>query len=306
MSSPGLARYSRPMIIALLLVTVIAGIRTAGPAVAGRGPWRPDALAIGIGLQAALVALQVVLAVRARRRPAAGHLARRLRTAVRYLTTFAMIVIAVVAAVNLTGVRGGSKLLRALSARAKPAARRPSRLIRPLAPADGRYILYAAIALILLAAFAACVLVIRRMRALWPAGYPADIADDSVELRKAVESGRAALHGVDDARAAIIACYVAMEGSLAGAGAARAVAETPDELLSRAVTAGLLHGPAAAALTALFYEARFSSHPLADAAKHDARQALDAISAELHAIPAEAGGAHGSPQAGPAIRPVTG
>ena len=62
------------------------------------------------------------------------------------------------------------------------------------------------------------------------------IAEDPEDLREAVESGRSALRTIDDARAAIIACYVAMENSLAERGAARAVADTPDELLARATS----------------------------------------------------------------------
>ena len=58
-----------------------------------------------------------------------------------------------------------------------------------------------------------------------------------------MESGRSALRTVDDARAAIIACYVAMENSLAERGAARAVADTPDELLARATRAAWCAGP---------------------------------------------------------------
>ena len=77
-----------------------------------------------------------------------------------------------------------------------------------------------------------------------------------------MESGRSALRTVDDARAAIIACYLAMETSLAERGAARGVADTPGELLTRATESGLVRGTAAGRLTALFYEARFSSHPL--------------------------------------------
>ena len=65
------------------------------------------------------------------------------------------------------------------------------------------------------------------------------------ELREAVESGRAALAEISDARAAIIACYVAMERSLADRGTRRTVADTPDELLARAVGAGTVRGPAA-------------------------------------------------------------
>jgi hypothetical protein len=283
LNSSGLARYGRPVIIALLLVTVVAGIRAAGPAVAGRGPWRQDWLAIGVSLEIALAGLQIVLAVRTRRAPAAGHLVGTLRTVLRYLTLCAMITIIVIAAVNLVLARSGHLVLE--PPRHQHAAR-PYRLGAPgalkAAIRDDSYILYTVIALIVVAAIVICAVVISRMRRGMPGGYVVPIADDdSAELHKAVESGRTALRAVDDARAAIIACYVAMEGSLAGAGAARTAAETPDELLARAVASGLIHGSAAGQLTALFYEARFSSHPLADAAKDDARQALDAISAEL-------------------------
>jgi hypothetical protein len=106
---------------------------------------------------------------------------------------------------------------------------------------------------------------------------------DAEDLREAVESGRVALAGLDDARAAIIACYLAMERSLAGRGTPRGVADTPDELLSRAVAAGVVRGTAARRLTELFYEARFSSHPLGTDQRDAAGQALDEIAAELSA-----------------------
>ena len=107
------------------------------------------------------------------------------------------------------------------------------------------------------------------------------LAEDPEDLREAVESGRLALRTVDDAQAAIIACYVAMETSLAERGAARAVADTPDELLARATASGLVRGTAAARLTALFYEARFSSHPLGRGQRDAAEQALDELAATL-------------------------
>lgn len=113
---------------------------------------------------------------------------------------------------------------------------------------------------------------------------PLVIADTGAgELRDAVESGRAALAEVDDARAAIIACYVAMERSLAERGTQRSAADTPDELLARAVAAGTVRGPAASRLTALFYEARFSTHPVAASQRTGARAALDELAAELAA-----------------------
>jgi len=272
-------RYARPIIVALLLLIVIGGIRAAGPAVGGRGPWRQDALAIGIGLEVALGLLQVALAIRVRRSPDAGHLAGVLRSGVRSLAALVMIAIVVVAVANLAGHRAGGRLLKVLTG--KPTPHREPKIPRgsAVSAAYVNYILYAVIVLI---AIIACVLLVSRLRRRTPGGYAGEpVSEERDELRRAVESGTAALRAVDDARAAIIACYVAMESSLAKAGTARTAAETPDELLGRAAASGLVHGPAAARLTGLFYEARFSSHLLPASAKDDARQALEAISAEL-------------------------
>src|SRR5439155_1504091 len=107
------------------------------------------------------------------------------------------------------------------------------------------------------------------------------IAEDPEQLREAVESGRSALRTVDDARAAIIACYLAMETTLAERGTARGAAGTPGELLTRATEAGLVRGTAAGQLTALFYEARFSSHPLGHQQRDAAERALDELAADL-------------------------
>ena len=82
-------------------------------------------------------------------------------------------------------------------------------------------------------------------------------------------------------REAIIACYAAMEISLAVAGSPRRAADTPEELLNRAVGSGVIRTPAARRLTALFREARFSPHELADAQRQAARAALADISRDL-------------------------
>jgi uncharacterized membrane protein len=119
-----------------------------------------------------------------------------------------------------------------------------------------------------------------------------EIAEDSENLREAVASGRSALRSFDDAKSAIIACYVAMEGSLAERGAARTAADTPDELLARATQTQIVHGTAPARLTALFYEARFSSHPMDQSQRQAAEQALDELAQALdsqRAEPQEAG-----------------
>jgi hypothetical protein len=88
-----------------------------------------------------------------------------------------------------------------------------------------------------------------------------------------------------------------MERSLAKRGAERGAAGTPDELLRRAVRSGLLsagddsaaHNSAARTLTALFYEARFSTHPLGPGQRATAARALDELAAELGDAPAAAG-----------------
>jgi hypothetical protein len=123
----------------------------------------------------------------------------------------------------------------------------------------------------------------RRLRPPAAARPDGLIVEDPESLREAVESGRTALRALDDARAAIIACYLAMEASLAQRGAARGVAGTPDELLARATGQGVVRGTAAVRLTALFYEARFSSHPLDPGQRDAAEQALDELAATLNA-----------------------
>jgi hypothetical protein len=147
-------------------------------------------------------------------------------------------------------------------------------------------LLYALMALALAASIAICAFLLRRrVRQRWiEVAEPAD--DEQEQLKQVVESGRSALREVDDARAAIIACYVAMEGSLAEAGAERGAAETPDELLARAAARGMVSGPAAERLTGLFYEARFSTHPLPAAAREDARHALDELVVARPGVPA--------------------
>ncbi|WP_329578612.1 DUF4129 domain-containing protein [Kitasatospora sp. NBC_01250] len=101
------------------------------------------------------------------------------------------------------------------------------------------------------------------------------------ELAEAVgEARRALLHG-DDARTAVIACYLAMEESLAASGVEREVSDSPTDLLERAAAAGTLRGADATELTALFREARFSRHPMDQGHLARAGAALDAIAEQL-------------------------
>ncbi|MER7703817.1 DUF4129 domain-containing protein [Kitasatospora sp. NPDC097605] len=101
-------------------------------------------------------------------------------------------------------------------------------------------------------------------------------------LAAAVATGRRSLHGAD-ARAAVIACYAAMEGSLAESGLERQIGDSPAELLERAVADDRVDRAPAYALTELFREARYSSHPMDDGHVRRARAALDTIAARLAA-----------------------
>ncbi len=141
-----------------------------------------------------------------------------------------------------------------------------------------------ALALVLLALLVAAVLRVRWRRRSRPAGLTAvagavpEPAEDA--LAAAVDTGRRALHG-DDPRTAVIACYAAMEAALAESGVPRRDCDSPTELLERAVADHRVDGRHAYALTGLFREARYSTHPMDDAHVRRARSALDALAAGL-------------------------
>ena len=109
----------------------------------------------------------------------------------------------------------------------------------------------------------------------------AEDEQDESALNEAVLAGREALEG--EARAAIIACYAAMEASLDAAGVPRLESDSPADLLARAADRGALDGPAARLLASLFREARYSTHAMGVAHLGQARGALDEIAAQLAA-----------------------
>jgi Domain of unknown function (DUF4129) len=278
----GLARYGLPALAGLLLIAVFLGIAASTPAAAtARGPWHGHGLLAGAALEVALVLLFVVVWTLGRRSSRRGYPVLALRKMLeRVIVTAIILVGAVLILLSLhlhvhkaspprrlagQGGHGKSKLVK-LGGRGPHLPWLPDLLLALL---------------ILIVAIAVAGIVLRRRQARRAGGYQGEFTDEGEELQRAVESGLQALRTVDDARAAIIACYRAMEVSLAGAGAARAAAETPDELLARAGASGLVHGGAASRLTALFYEARYSTHALPASALDSARHALDEISADL-------------------------
>ncbi|HEX8006596.1 MAG TPA: DUF4129 domain-containing protein [Trebonia sp.] len=289
-------QFARLLPLVLLIVLAMAGLRGAVAAPKWNGPLRGDGVAIGLILE---VVLGVLLVITRRRDRAARRAARAgpakpddgrqdvpgtLRFALSWVLGTGMAAVAAVLLANLHLHLFNSRPLvnRRLQPLPQPTVRRVQAvhggpLHIPIGP-----ILYG----LLIAALVAAVVIsiwwaARLHRPATPGELPADLAEDSAGLRDAVQSGRAALAELDDARAAIIACYLAMERSLADRGTARAVADTPDELLARALATGIVRGPAARRLTALFYEARFSTHPLGPEQRETARRALDDLAAEL-------------------------
>jgi hypothetical protein len=287
---------SRLALFMLLAVLVAVGLQGRAPApVWDSQSQAHDAEVVG-ALGAIGLVLLLALAVRSRRAPADQLLATRLRVALWYVlgageVALAVMFVLLVANIRLVPARPG----RVTGAR--PTAPLGHLLRPPGASPAGSHlplsgILYGLAAALVLAAILAVALRVMR-HAPRPSGPelrpPAQ--EYSGEMQEALLWGQRALLEMDDARAAIIACYLAMEESLARAGTARASAETPDELLGRAARTLLISGGAAAQLTSLFYEARFSSHPLGDAQKGLAQQALAELVAALDHPRAVAAGA---------------
>ena len=280
---PALARV---LLIALLFAGVLVGLR-GGLALHGwRGPYHQDGIAVGIALEAVLAGLLVALLIRGRW-PSDDVRVLRLRGVLRAALAAALIAIPPV--LLLAKPLHGHSLPPPPPPQPTPAGRATPAVTRAASPpapfqvslAD---VLYVLLAVALIGGIVVCVMLLRR-RQPGQEGLPpeeAPLADGQRgDLQDAVSSGRRALAGLDDARAAIIACYLAMERSLGAAGAAHADADTPDEFLARAAAEGLVRGAAAGELTGLFYEARFSAHELTVVQRDAARQALDQLAADL-------------------------
>jgi len=282
---------SWPLVLPLTMLVILglAGLRGVVTRPRWNGPLRHDSLVIGLALEV-ILGILLVLTYRRRSRAVRGEapvndVAAKLRGVLLLVLGVGMIAVAIVVVVSLHLHLGSGRPVTL------PSASAPPRLKPQHSPPPARHeasfrvsltaILYVLLVMLLVAAVLLSIWWSRRFRPSFGGRTSGFLAEDPEDLREAVESGRSALRTLDDARAAIIACYVAMEASLADRGAARAVADTPDELLARATSTGLVRGTAAARLTALFYEARFSSHPLGRGQRDAAKQALDELAAAL-------------------------
>jgi Domain of unknown function (DUF4129) len=277
----------RVALAACLLALVAVGLRATVPAPALDVSYRHDGLLIAAAAESVLACLLVALLVRNARAPDDAIVAAQLRRILTYVVGFGLIAIPVAYVFDITAHVH------------LPPRRVPHSTGSQGAPGHvprSAHVLGDRIVIIILLGLIAAVLIYLIVRFIaayrgtwtgWRRHADAVAIDaspdhgDEAQLREAIESGQSALDRLDDARAAIIACYAAMEQTLARAGTARATADTPDELLARAAGQGLIRTAAAARLTALFYEARFSSHPMPPARRDAARQALAEVAASL-------------------------
>ena len=103
-------------------------------------------------------------------------------------------------------------------------------------------------------------------------------------LQEALEEGLEELEAEPDPRRAVIAAYARMELSLARVGLPRRSPETALEYLQRLLDMVRLDNPAAARLTDLFQLAKFSDHPIDQAMKRQAIEALAAVRDDLREL----------------------
>lgn len=280
------ATFYRVALLVLLALLAVVGLHatTAQPAW-GSHTKVYDAEVAG-GLEALVIVLFAVLAVRNRHRATSPPLVAKLRTTLMYVLGAGIVVLGVTLLDLLVNIHMPTRTGQ---------GERPTGTLRPphiKPPKPGAVthgssfpisdVLYGLIAALLLAAIvwvAVKALRNRRLEARPELELPAEEYGETLE--EAILGGQRALQELDDARAAIIACYLAMEGSLAQAGTARSVAETPDELLAKAVKQLLVSEGPASQLTRLFYEARFSSHPLDNSHREAAERSLAELASEL-------------------------
>jgi hypothetical protein len=104
---------------------------------------------------------------------------------------------------------------------------------------------------------------------------------DDAALEHALAAGVEALETEPDPRQAVIRAYAGMEHALAEDGLPRRPSETPLEYLRRALERLSASTAATTRLTALFEQARFSSHVIDEPMRREALAALGELRAEL-------------------------
>jgi hypothetical protein len=101
-------------------------------------------------------------------------------------------------------------------------------------------------------------------------------------IRAAVDEGLTDLDIADrDPRRAVIACWVRLEAAAAAAGTPREPGDTSSELVERMLAEHAIAAPVLAGFAAVYREARFATHPVDEAMREQARDALRQVRDEL-------------------------
>jgi hypothetical protein len=269
--------------VAVLLAVTATGLRARGTfshgssqTVAGAsGPVLAIALSAAEGL--GFIAFLVVLAsARPQRKPKRDDEEERWRPNIPWWAKAVGVVLALAALVTPFAVL--------FTRKARPLGTRPltgapgagsARLTTPASSPTWPLIVGMAIAILVVLALA---VLARRTR---PGRTPHVGQRRLAALLDSLAAGSDALMAGGEPRAAIIACYAAMERGFAAAGSAPAVADTPAEVLTRARTTGLVRAEPAEALTSLFRRARYSTYPMTSADSRVAADALTEMRADL-------------------------
>ena len=276
--------------VAILLAATVAGLRARGTfahggnqtAAGASGTVLAIALSVAEGL--ALIAFIVVLAsARPQRQPQSDDEEEPWRPAIPWWAKASGVLLAVAALVTPFAVLFTRKP-RSLGSRPLPAG--PPKIIpghAATASAGQAWPLITGMAIAILVVVALAVLSRRRR----PVRTSSARQRRAATLLASLTAGSDALGAGGEPRAAIIACYAAMERGFAAAGSAPALADTPAEVLVRATRAGLVRPGPAEALTGLFRQARYSTNPMTGADSLLAADALAQMRSDLEqsAIP---------------------
>jgi hypothetical protein len=304
----------RVVAVIALLIVIAASLRGYLPGVHREAQPRPPESSASLTYVVALVSVSVVIVgvaiiVRLRdpRRaaPNASGLSERFsdgrgRPTWRVLIIGAAVLVAWLLAVWLLAhfvtLHIGGQPQAAPPSTAPTSAANASRPARPPDASGGRdvlhYLMAAVAALVVLIVVSVVGTVLRRRRVAEPTTVTAEMPrpptapSTSESLVRAAEVGLAEIGDRSrEPRAAIIACYAAMERELSRVpGAVPQAFDTPTEVLARAVENHALRGDSAAELVNLFEEARFSPHVMSEAHRESALDVLQLVLADLRSL----------------------
>jgi hypothetical protein len=263
-------------VVAVLLAAVVTGLRARGSFAHGGNETAAGAsgavLAIALSAAEGLAVIAFVIVVasaRPQRQPKDEDEEERWRPKIPWWAKAAGLLLAVAALVTPFAVL--------LTRKRRPPVTRPLAGAPGIAPAHAAAPAASSVwplitgMVIAIAIAAALTLLGRRKR---PARAQPDNRTRLARLLDSLAAASAALSAGGEPRAAIIACYAAMERGFAAAGSGPAAADTPAEVLTRATRAGLVRPEPAETLTGLFRQARYSTYPMTSA---DSRVAADAL-----------------------------